>query len=174
VQSGAVIGADGFGLAHDNGVWLKIPQIGGVVIGNDVEVGANTTIDRGALHDTVIEDGVKMDNQIQIAHNVKIGANTAIAACVGIAGSATIGRNCAIGGAAMLRGHIVIADNVSISAGTLVQKEILEPGEYTGVYPFTTFRRWVRNAAHLQELDELVKRVRRLERGLESKKGGTS
>jgi len=174
VHSGAVIGADGFGLAHDNGVWLKIPQIGGVVIGNDVEVGANTTIDRGALHDTVIEDGVKMDNQIQIAHNVKIGANTAIAACVGIAGSAIIGRNCAIGGAAMLRGHIVIADNVSISAGTLVQKEILEPGEYTGVYPFTTFRRWVRNAAHLQELDELVKRVRRLERGLESKKGGTS
>ena len=174
LHSGVVIGADGFGLAQEEGRWLKIPQIGAVVLGDDVEVGANTTIDRGALHDTVIEDGVKMDNQIQIAHNVKIGANTAIAACVGIAGSAIIGRNCAIGGAAMLRGHIVIADNVSISAGTLVQKEILEPGEYTGVYPFTTFRRWVRNAAHLQELDELVKRVRRLERGLESKKGGTS
>ena len=147
VHSGVVMGADGFGFAPVQGRWEKIEQLGAVRIGDDVEIGANTCIDRGALDDTVIEDGVKMDNQIQIAHNVKIGANTAIAACVGIAGSAIIGRNCAIGGAAMLRGHIVIADNVSISAGTLVQKEILEPGEYTGVYPFTTFRRWVRNAA---------------------------
>ncbi len=114
VHSGAVIGADGFGLAHDEGRWLKIPQIGRVVIGDDVEIGANTTIDRGALEDTVIGEGVKLDNQIQVAHNVHIGAHSAMAGCVGIAGSARIGRNCTVGGAGMILGHLEIADNVSV------------------------------------------------------------
>ncbi len=163
VHSGAVIGADGFGIAKEDGVWMKIPQIGRVVIGEDVEIGANTTIDRGALDDTVIEDGVKLDNQIQIAHNVTIGAYTAIAACVGIAGSATIGRNCALGGAAMIYGHITIADNINISAGTLIMKSLDEPGTYTGVYPFSTHQRWLRNAAQLRQLDDLAQRVRELE-----------
>ena len=166
VHAGAVIGADGFGMAREDGVWKKIPQIGGVVIGDDVEIGANTTIDRGTLGDTVIEEGVKLDNQIQIAHNVKIGAHTAIAACVGIAGSATIGRNCALGGAAMIYGHITIADNVSVSAGTLVMKSLDQPGTYTGVYPFSTHQRWLKNAAQLRQLDELARRVRELERQL--------
>jgi len=163
VHSGAVIGSDGFGIASDGGVWRKIPQIGRALIGNDVEIGANTTIDRGALDDTIIEDGVKLDNQIQIAHNVRIGAHTAIAACVGIAGSAKIGRNCALGGAAMIYGHITIADNVQISAGTLIMKSLDQPGTYTGVYPFSSHQRWLKNAAHLRQLDELVQRVRKLE-----------
>ena len=164
VHSGVVIGADGFGIAREDGVWKKIPQIGRVLIGDDVEIGANTTIDRGALDDTVIEDGVKLDNQIQIAHNVRIGANTAIAACVGIAGSAKIGSNCALGGASMIYGHITIADNVNVSAGTLIMKSLEQPGgTYTGVYPFSSHQRWLKNAAHLRRLDELVKRIRDLE-----------
>ncbi len=163
VHSGAVIGADGFGIAREEGRWRKIPQIGGVAIGDDVEIGANTTIDRGTLENTVIGDGVKLDNQIQIAHNVKIGAHTAIAACVGIAGSATIGRNCALGGASMIYGHITIADDVSISAGTLVMKSLPQAGTYTGVYPFSTHQRWLKNAAQLRNLDELAERVRQLE-----------
>ena len=171
VHAGVVIGADGFGIAREGGVWKKIPQIGGVVIGDDVEIGANTTIDRGTLGDTVIEDGVKLDNQIQIAHNVRIGAHTAIAACVGIAGSATIGRNCGLGGAAMIYGHITIADNVNISAGTLVMKSLEQPGTYTGVYPFSTHQRWLKNAAQLRQLDELAQRVRELERRLGKDKG---
>ena len=166
VHAGVVIGADGFGIAQEDGVWKKIPQIGDVVIGDDVEIGANTTIDRGALGDTVIADGVKLDNQIQIAHNVKIGAHTAIAACVGIAGSATIGRNCALGGAAMIYGHITIADNVNISAGTLVMKSLDKAGTYTGVYPFSTHQRWLKNAAQLRQLDELAERVKELEKAL--------
>jgi UDP-3-O-[3-hydroxymyristoyl] glucosamine N-acyltransferase len=163
VHSGAVIGSDGFGIAKDGGVWEKIPQIGRALIGDDVEIGANTTIDRGALDDTVIEDGVKLDNQIHIAHNVRIGANTAIAACVGIAGSAKIGRNCALGGAAMIYGHITLADNVNVSAGTLIMKSLDKPGTYTGVYPFSSHQRWLRNAVHLRQLDDLAKRVRELE-----------
>jgi UDP-3-O-[3-hydroxymyristoyl] glucosamine N-acyltransferase len=171
VHSGAVIGSDGFGIAKEDGVWKKIPQIGRVLIGDDVEIGANTTIDRGALDDTVIADGVKLDNQIQIAHNVRIGANTAIAACVGIAGSAKIGSNCALGGASMIYGHITLADNVNVSAGTLIMKSLEQPGTYTGVYPFSSHQRWLRNAAHLRQLDELVKRVRELE-GRPRKGGG--
>ena len=147
VHAGAVIGSDGFGIAKEEGVWKKIPQIGRVLIGDDVEIGANTTIDRGALDDTVIADGVKLDNQIQIAHNVWIGAHTAIAACVGIAGSAKIGRNCALGGASMIYGHITLADNVNVSAGTLIMKSLDQPGTYTGVYPFSSHQRWLRNAA---------------------------
>jgi UDP-3-O-[3-hydroxymyristoyl] glucosamine N-acyltransferase len=163
VHSGVVIGSDGFGIAKEEGVWKKIPQIGRVLIGDDVEIGANTTIDRGALDDTVIADGVKLDNQIQIAHNVRIGANTAIAACVGIAGSAKIGSNCALGGASMIYGHITLADNVNVSAGTLIMKSLEQPGTYTGVYPFSSHQRWLRNAAHLRQLDDLVKRIRELE-----------
>ena len=163
VHAGAVIGADGFGIAKDAGVWRKIPQIGGVSIGDDVEIGANTTIDRGALDDTVIGNGVKLDNQIQIAHNVSIGEHTAIAACAGIAGSAKIGRNCALGGASMIYGHITIGDNISVSAGTLVMKSLDEPGTYTGVYPFSDHKRWLKNASHLRQLDDLVHRVRDLE-----------
>jgi UDP-3-O-[3-hydroxymyristoyl] glucosamine N-acyltransferase len=163
VHSGAVIGSDGFGNAKDGEIWRKIPQIGGVSIGDDVEIGANTAIDRGALDDTLIGNGVKLDNQIQIAHNVVIGDHTAIAACAGIAGSAKIGRNCTLGGASMIYGHITIADNINVSAGTLVMKSLDEPGTYTGVYPFTEHKRWLKNATHLRQLDELVKRVRELE-----------
>jgi len=163
VHSGAVIGADGFGNAKEDGIWKKIPQIGRAVIGDDVEIGANTTIDRGAIGDTVIENGARLDNQIQIAHNVRIGANTAIAACVGIAGSATIGRNCTLGGASMIYGHINIADNVNVSAGTLIMKSLEQPGTYTGVYPFSSHQRWLKNAAQLRRLDELAKRIREFE-----------
>ncbi len=163
VHSGAVIGSDGFGLAKDEGVWKKIPQIGGVTIGDDVEIGANTTIDRGALDDTRIGNGSKLDNQIQIAHNVCIGEHTAIAACVGIAGSAKIGSHCALGGASMIYGHITIGDNISVSAGTLIMRSLDEPGTYTGVFPFSNHQRWLKNATHLRQLDELVKRVRTLE-----------
>jgi len=163
VHSGAVIGSDGFGIAKEDAVWTKIPQIGRALIGDDVEIGANTTIDRGALDDTVIEDGVKLDNQIQIAHNVRVGAHTAIAACVGIAGSAKIGRNCALGGASMIYGHITLADNVNVSAGTLIMKSLEKPGTYTGVYPFSSHQRWLKNAAHLRQLDDLAQRVRELE-----------
>ncbi len=172
VHAGAVIGSDGFGIAKDDGVWNKIPQIGRALIGDDVEIGANTTIDRGALDDTVIEDGVKLDNQIHIAHNVRVGANTAIAACVGIAGSARIGRNCALGGASMIYGHITLADNVNVSAGTLIMKSLDKPGTYTGVYPFSSHPRWLKNAVHLRQLDELVKRVRELEGRLGKAQGG--
>jgi UDP-3-O-[3-hydroxymyristoyl] glucosamine N-acyltransferase len=150
VHSGVVIGADGFGIADDNGRWVKIPQIGSVRIGDDVEIGANTTIDRGALDDTVIEEGVKLDNQIQIGHNTRIGAHTAIAGCVGIAGSADIGRHCTFGGAAMILGHLKIVDHVNISAGTFISRSILKPGTYTGIYPVDVHEAWARGAAWLR------------------------
>jgi UDP-3-O-[3-hydroxymyristoyl] glucosamine N-acyltransferase len=150
VHSGAVIGADGFGIADEEGRWIKLPQIGAVRIGDDVEVGANTTIDRGALEDTVLEDGVKLDNQIQVGHNVRIGAHTAIAGCAGIAGSADIGRHCTIGGAAVILGHLRLVDHVHVSAGTLVSRSILKPGTYTGVYPFDENESWARAAAWLR------------------------
>lgn len=166
LHSGAVIGADGFGLANDKGHWIKVPQIGAVVIGDDVEIGANTTIDRGALADTVIENGVKLDNQIQVAHNVQIGANTAIAACVGIAGSAKIGQRCMIGGAAGILGHLEIADDVQISAFTLVSKSIRSAGIYTGVVPFTAHGQWLKNAAQFKRLDAMAQRINALEQQL--------
>ena len=150
VHSGAVIGADGFGIADDHGRWVKIPQVGGVRIGDDVEIGANTTIDRGALDDTVIEEGVKLDNQIQIGHNTRIGAHTAIAGCVGIAGSADIGRHCTFGGAAMILGHLKIVDHVNISAGTFISRSILRPGTYTGIWPVDQHESWARSAAWLR------------------------
>jgi UDP-3-O-[3-hydroxymyristoyl] glucosamine N-acyltransferase len=163
IHSGAVIGADGFGMAMDEGQWLKIPQIGRVVIGSDVEVGANTTIDRGALGDTVIEDDVKLDNQIQIGHNCHIGAHTAIAGCVGIAGSTRIGQYCRIGGSAMIHGHIEIADNVEVSGGTLVPNSIQKAGKYTAVFPMSEHRDWTRNASLIRHLRELRDRIRVLE-----------
>lgn len=166
-HSGVVIGADGFGMAQDGERWLKIPQIGRVVIGDDVEIGANTTVDRGALDDTVIEDGVKLDNQIQVAHNVRIGAHTAIAGCVGIAGSATIGKHCRIGGSAGILGHLQIADNVDISSFTLVNKSIRESGSYTGIFPFSKDDKWRKNAAHLRHLDGLADKVKALQQELE-------
>jgi UDP-3-O-[3-hydroxymyristoyl] glucosamine N-acyltransferase len=166
IHAGVVIGADGFGMALDAGRWIKIPQRGRVVIGDDVEVGANTTIDRGTLDDTVIEDGVKLDNQIQIGHNVRIGAHTAMAGCVGVAGSARIGRHCTVGGGAIILGHLEIADHVNISAATLVTKSITREGTYTGAFPFAPSREWAKTAANLRNLDGLVKRVRELEQRL--------
>jgi UDP-3-O-[3-hydroxymyristoyl] glucosamine N-acyltransferase len=163
VASGAVIGADGFGFAPLDGRWIKIPQVGTVVIGDDVEIGANTTVDRGTMGDTVIEDGVKLDNQIQVAHNCVIGAHTVIAGCVGIAGSARIGRGCQIGGAAMIAGHITIADGCAIGPGTLVASSLTEPGHYTGFFPLMKHRDWERAAAIVRRLDELRDRLRRLE-----------
>lgn len=166
LHSGAVIGADGFGLAWKDDHWLKVPQVGGVVIEDDVEIGANTTVDRGALDDTVIERGAKLDNLIQVAHNVRIGAHTAIAACVGIAGSTRIGAYCQIGGAAMIIGHLEIADRVTISAGTFVGKSIREAGTYTSVQPFMAHGDWKRNAAHLRHLDQMHERIKQLEKTL--------
>ncbi len=167
-HAGAVIGADGFGMAMEKGRWLKIPQIGRVVIGDDVEIGANTTIDRGALDDTVIEDDVKLDNQIQVAHNVRIGAHTAIAGCVGIAGSARIGKYCRIGGSAGILGHLEIADGVEIASFTLVGKSIREPGSYAGIYPFAKNDEWRKNAVHLRHLDELAHKVKLLQQEIEA------
>jgi UDP-3-O-[3-hydroxymyristoyl] glucosamine N-acyltransferase len=150
VHAGAVIGADGFGIAREQGRWVKIPQIGAVRIGDDVEIGANTTIDRGALDDTVLEEGVKLDNLVQIAHNVRVGAHTAIAGCAGVAGSADIGRHCTIGGAAVILGHLRIVDHVHVSAGTLISRSILKAGTYTGIYPFDEHASWTRSAAGLR------------------------
>jgi len=166
LHAGCVIGADGFGFAPDGERWEKIPQIGRVLIGDDVEVGACTTIDRGALEDTVIGEGVKLDNLIQVAHNVQIGAHTAIAACTGIAGSAKIGRHCTIGGAAMIFGHIEIADNTRISTNTLITKSLPKAGTYTSALPFSEHEVWQKNAVHMRNLDKLVKRVKALEQKL--------
>jgi UDP-3-O-[3-hydroxymyristoyl] glucosamine N-acyltransferase len=171
LHSGCVIGSDGFGLANDKGRWVKIPQTGRAVIGDDVEVGACTTIDRGALDDTVIEEGVKLDNLIQVAHNVRIGAHTAIAACTGIAGSAKIGKYCMIGGAAMIHGHIEIADKVRISTNTLITKSLTKPGTYTSALPFSEHGEWLRNAAHLRNLDKLAGRIKELEKRISELEG---
>ena len=169
VHPGAVIGADGFGIAYDkaagdDGGWVKVPQLGGVRIGDDCEIGANTTIDRGALEDTVLEDDVRLDNQIQIAHNVFVGAHTAMAGCAAVAGSARIGRYCLIGGGAGIVGHIRIADRVTITARTLVTHSIFEPGEYSSGTPIQDNRAWRRNAARFKHLDELARRVQELEK----------
>ena len=170
LHPGCVIGADGFGLAWESddsgGHWLKVPQIGRVVLGNDVEVGANTTIDRGALDDTVIEDGVKFDNLIHIAHNCRVGRHTAMAACVGVAGSTSIGAYCQISGAAMISGHLAIGDKVIVSGGTLVAKNIATPGTYTAVMPIMPYQDWLKNAAHIRHLDALAQRIRTLENRL--------
>jgi UDP-3-O-[3-hydroxymyristoyl] glucosamine N-acyltransferase len=163
IHPGAVIGADGFGFAPNEGAWEKIEQLGAVRIGNDVEIGANTCIDRGALADTVIEDGVKLDNLIQVGHNVRIGRHTAIAGCVGIAGSATIGAHCTVGGAAMILGHLTLGDHVNISAGSFVSRSILKPGLYSGIFPIDDNASWERNAATLKQLHKLRDRIKALE-----------
>lgn len=169
VHSGAVIGADGFGFApKKGGGWTKIPQLGAVVIGHDVEIGACTCIDRGALDDTIIEDGCKIDNLVQIAHNVRIGSDTAIAACAGIAGSAVIGRRVQIGGAAGIFGHISICDDAVVSTMTLISKPITKPGFYSGIFPSMENAQWERAAAVVRQLPEMRKRLRRLEQAVPS------
>lgn len=172
LHSGAVIGADGFGFAPDprtKGAWTKIAQHGRVIIGCDVEIGANTTVDRGAIEDTVLGDGVKLDNQIMIGHNSKIGDHTAMAACVGVAGSTTMGKRCVIGGAAMFGGHLTLGDDVHISGGTAVTADVLEAGRYTGVFPLATHKTWQHNAAVINQLSQLRKRVRNTEKELADK-----
>lgn len=164
ILSGAVIGSDGFGFANEKGVWHRIAQLGRVVLGNDVEVGANTTIDRGALDDTVIGDGVKLDNLIQIAHNVRIGDHSAMAAMVGIAGSTRIGRHCVFGGASGVAGHLEIADQVHLTGMTLVTGDIREPGVYSSGTSADTNRQWRKNAVRFRQLDELARRVKELEK----------
>jgi UDP-3-O-[3-hydroxymyristoyl] glucosamine N-acyltransferase len=174
LHAGVVVGADGFGFAEEAGRWIKVPQVGRAVLGDDVELGANTCIDRGALGDTVVEDGVKMDNLIQVGHNVVVGAHTAIAACAGIAGSTRIGRHCKIGGAAMIHGHISICDHAVVAAGTMVRRSIETPGVYDGFFPALPHREWVKNLAHFNRLDEIAEAVRRLERGRRSEEADES
>ena len=164
IHSGAVIGADGFGFAADAGVWVKVEQLGSVRIGNDVEIGANTCIDRGALGDTVIEDGVKLDNLVQIGHNVHVGRHTAMAGCVGVAGSATIGAFCTIGGGAVVLGHLVLADHVNISAATVVTRSLHHSGHYTGIFPIDDNVQWEKNAASVKQLHRLRARIAALEK----------
>lgn len=167
VHSGAVIGADGFGFAPHDGRWEKIEQLGFVRVGNDVEIGANTCIDRGALQDTVIEDGVKLDNLIQIGHNVRIGAHSALAGCVGVAGSASIGAHCTIGGGAIVLGHLTLVDHVHISAASVVTRSILKAGNYTGLFPIDENAAWEKNAATLKQLHSLRDRLKFVEKQLE-------
>ncbi len=169
LHPGVVIGSDGFGIADDKGRWVRVPQLGCVVIGNDVDIGANTTIDRGALEDTVIEDGVKLDNQIQVAHNVRIGANTAIAGCTGIAGSANIGKRCQIGGAVAITGHLEIVDDVHITAASLVAGSIDKAGVYSSGVPVEPHMQWNKNAVRLRQLNDMAKRLRAVEKLLEQK-----
>jgi UDP-3-O-[3-hydroxymyristoyl] glucosamine N-acyltransferase len=164
VHPGAVIGSDGFGLAFDKDHWIKLPQLGGVRIGDDCEIGANTTIDRGALDDTVLEEDVRLDNQIQIAHNVHVGAHTAMAGCAAVAGSAKIGRYCMIGGNAGVLGHLELADRVTITAKSLVTHSIREPGEYSSGVPLQDNRQWRKNAARFKHLDEYARRLSALEK----------
>lgn len=163
IHSGAVIGSDGFGFApQSDKAWMKIPQVGGVTIGDDVEIGANTTIDRGTLEDTVIGNGVKLDNQIQIAHNVKIGDHTAIAACVGVAGSAVIGAHCQIGGAAGILGHLSIADGTIVGPMSLVMSSLDLADKYVGVFPLQTQAQWEKSAATVRRLPQLRQQLRSL------------
>ncbi|MDO1529891.1 UDP-3-O-(3-hydroxymyristoyl)glucosamine N-acyltransferase [Fulvimonas sp. R45] len=164
VHPGAVIGSDGFGLAFDADHWIKLPQLGGVRVGDDCEIGANTTIDRGALDDTVLEEDVRLDNQIQIAHNVHVGAHTAMAGCAAVAGSARIGRYCMIGGNAGVLGHLELADRVTITAKSLVTHSIREPGEYSSGIPLQENRQWRRNAARFKHLDDFARRLAALEK----------
>jgi UDP-3-O-[3-hydroxymyristoyl] glucosamine N-acyltransferase len=172
LHSGVVIGADGFGIAYEDECWIRIPQIGRVVIGDDVDIGANTTIDRGAIDDTVIEDGVKLDNQIQIGHNCRVGAHTAMAGFVGVAGSTDIGRHCRIGAAAIILGHLSICDRVTVSAATVISHSIRTPGTYTGMFPAAEHGAWARNTAYVRHLAALAERVRALEKRLQEKDTG--
>ncbi|VXC70133.1 UDP-3-O-(3-hydroxymyristoyl)-glucosamine N-acyltransferase [Pseudomonas sp. 8Z] len=166
IQSGAVIGGEGFGFANEKGVWQKIAQIGGVSIGDDVEIGANTTVDRGALSDTLIGNGVKLDNQIMIAHNVQVGDNTAMAGCCGISGSTKIGKNCMIAGGVGMVGHIEVCDNVFVTGMTMVTRSITEPGAYSSGTAMQPAGEWKKSAARIRQLDEMAKRLRELEKQL--------
>ncbi|MFJ4346910.1 UDP-3-O-(3-hydroxymyristoyl)glucosamine N-acyltransferase [Pseudomonas sp. NPDC089401] len=172
IQSGAVIGGEGFGFANEKGVWRKIAQIGGVTIGDDVEIGVNTAVDRGALSDTRIGDGVKLDNQIQIAHNVQIGDHTAMAACVGISGSTRIGKHCMLAGGVGLVGHIDICDNVFISGMTMVTRSITEPGSYSSGTAMQPLADWRKSAARIRQLDDMAKRLQQLEKRVDTVTSG--
>lgn len=171
IHAGAVIGADGFGFAEDGGVWVKIPQIGCVIIKDNVEIGANSTIDRGALDDTVIGSGVKIDNLVQIGHNCHIGDHTVIAGCVGIAGSARIGKHCRIGGAGMILGHLEIADHVTVTPGSMITRSIAKAGTYTALMPFQEHEQWLKTAARVRHLEQLGNRVEQLEQEIHLLKG---
>jgi UDP-3-O-[3-hydroxymyristoyl] glucosamine N-acyltransferase len=164
IHPGAVIGSDGFGLAHARSHWERVPQLGGVRIGDDVDIGANTTVDRGALGDTVIADGVKIDNLVQIAHNVTIGEHTAIAGCAGLAGSSRVGRHCMLAGGVGLAGHLELADGVQVTGMSMVTRSIHQPGVYSAGTPLDTNRNWRRNAARFKHLDDLARRIEVLER----------
>jgi len=172
IHPGVVIGADGFGFANDKGEWVKIPQLGRVLIGDDVDIGANTTVDRGAIEDTVIEDGVKIDNLVQVAHNVHIGAHSAIAGCAGIAGSARIGKHCALGGGVGVVGHLQIADNVIVTGMSMVSHTITEPGVYSSGTPLQENAKWHRNYVRFKQLDDMARRLKRLEKQLDEKNTG--
>ncbi|POA58668.1 MULTISPECIES: UDP-3-O-(3-hydroxymyristoyl)glucosamine N-acyltransferase [Pseudomonas] len=164
IQSGAVLGGEGFGFANSKGIWNKIAQVGGVTIGDDVEIGVNTAIDRGALADTIIGNGVKLDNQIQIAHNVQVGDHTAMAACVGISGSTKIGKHCMLAGGVGLVGHIEICDNVFLTGMTMVTHSITEPGAYSSGTAMQPAAEWRKSAARIRQLDDLARRLRQLEK----------
>jgi UDP-3-O-[3-hydroxymyristoyl] glucosamine N-acyltransferase len=166
IQSGAVIGGEGFGFANEKGVWQKIAQIGGVSIGDDVEIGANTTVDRGALSDTLIGNGVKLDNQIMIAHNVQIGDNTAMAGCAGISGSTKIGKNCMIAGGVGMVGHIEVCDNVFVTGMTMVTRSITEPGSYSSGTAMQPAAEWRKSAARIRQLDDMARRLQQVEKQL--------
>lgn len=170
IHPGAVVGSDGFGFAKEDTVWLKVPQLGAVRVGNDVEIGASTTIDRGAIDDTVIEDGVKLDNQIQVGHNVCIGAHTIIAACSGISGSTRIGQRCMIAGMVGFVGHLEIADDVAITGLTMISRSISQPGVYSGGLPADEAVRWRKNSARFKQLDELSRTVKALEKAIGNRK----
>ncbi|WP_201203066.1 UDP-3-O-(3-hydroxymyristoyl)glucosamine N-acyltransferase [Pseudomonas sp. S37] len=172
IQSGAVIGGEGFGFANEKGIWRKIAQIGGVTIGDDVEIGVNTAVDRGALSDTRIGDGVKLDNQIQIAHNVQIGDHTAMAACVGISGSTRIGKHCMLAGGVGLVGHIDVCDNVFISGMTMVTRSITEPGSYSSGTAMQPLADWRKSAARIRQLDDMAKRLQQLEKRVDTVTSG--
>jgi UDP-3-O-[3-hydroxymyristoyl] glucosamine N-acyltransferase len=169
LHSGAVIGADGFGFAPEGQLWLKIPQIGRVLIGDDVEIGANTTVDRGALDDTVVGDGCKIDNLVHVGHNCRIGNNSVLAGCTGVAGSTVFGEHCIVGGAGMISGHLNIVAGTTISGGSTVMKSIFKPGVYTSVQPLDTHEDWLRNASHIRRLSKLAERVSDLEKKLKEK-----
>jgi UDP-3-O-[3-hydroxymyristoyl] glucosamine N-acyltransferase len=173
VHSGAVIGADGFGFAEDSGRWIKVPQLGSVVIGDDVEIGANTTIDRGTIENTIIEDGVKLDNLVQIAHNVRVGAHTVMAAMSGAAGSTSIGKRCQVGGGVVMVGHLTICDDVMFTFRSIVTKSVTEPGIYGGSLPAVEASKWRRSAARFKQLDQMHERLIELERALERLQGKT-
>jgi UDP-3-O-[3-hydroxymyristoyl] glucosamine N-acyltransferase len=173
IHPGAVIGADGFGLAKGAEGWQKIPQLGSVRVGDDVEIGANTTVDRGAIRDTIIERGAKLDNQIQIAHNVRIGEHTAIAACVGISGSTTVGKHCTLGGGVGLAGHLEFGDNTHFTGQSLVTRSFSEPGLYSGNMPALPSREWRKAVARFRHLDEMARKISRLERQIQEFEGRT-